>query len=348
MDIYTPITSDSITSSLVVLAFGGGFIIGKRTDLHKVCMFLAKRGYAVATIDYRLFDDMGRFPTRRESKDAAIKGIGDVKAAIRYLTNDAYNENNYKVDVDNIVVGGVSSGAIIANHVAYMQDVDVPMNSQLDTLVTANGGINGISNTLPDYSPSQIQGVLSFSGAILDKKILTDVDVTPFFAVHETEDVVVPFGKGTAKVLGIPFADVEGSSIMKSSFDSLGVENELLVIESDGHVGYLLDSDSLLVFNKTMNFLNNLFCRPLSIIDNGENEQGISFYPNPASTTLSFSLGEMSVSSIEIFSLDGVLLKEEAINTFKGVNIEELQPGVYLLRLRTNDEALVQFKFVKN
>lgn len=347
MDVYIPVSEDSINRPVVVLAFGGAFITGRRSDIHRICQFIAQRGFVAVTIDYRLFDDMGRFPTKRESLDNAIKGVGDMKGAIRYLIKDANDANKYGINTNQIIVGGVSSGAIIANHVAYLQELDVEKESVLDTLIMQNGGIDGNSNALPSYDSSVIKGIISYSGAVLDKKFLGEEKVE-FFGVHELDDEVVPYGSGTAKVFGIPFSEVEGSGVIKQVFDSLKVENTLIDIDSDEHVGYLFNSDSLFVLNKTMTFLNNLFCEPLSIIDNDENQQSISLYPNPASTTLSFSLGEIPISSIEIFSLDGVLLKEETINAFKGVNIEEFQPGVYLLRLRTNDQALFQFKFMKN
>ena len=105
MDIYEPSEDLAEKRPLIILAFGGGFFSGKREDLEDLCILYSKKGFVTATIDYRLYD-LPLFPIPSQVKmiDAGIKGVSDMKAAIRFFREDASTNNGYKIDPSLIFV----------------------------------------------------------------------------------------------------------------------------------------------------------------------------------------------------------------------------------------------------
>lgn len=85
----------------IVLVHCGGWRSGYRTHLTPMAIELAKAGYVVATITYRLAPE-AQYPA----------AIYDVKAAIRWLRTNAAE---YHVDPLRIAVGGSSAGGQIAS-----------------------------------------------------------------------------------------------------------------------------------------------------------------------------------------------------------------------------------------
>lgn len=96
MDVYLP-EKDGVWP-VVVLVHGGGWVSGSRRVEHFATMFkILAKGYAVASVDYRLAPK-GKFPAQ----------IHDVKAAIRYLRAHAAE---LQIDSSKLVVWGNSAGA---------------------------------------------------------------------------------------------------------------------------------------------------------------------------------------------------------------------------------------------
>jgi hypothetical protein len=64
---------------------------------------------------------------------------------------------------------------------------------------------------------------------------------------------------------------------------------------------------------------------------------GFVVYPNPAKDIISISLSDnIECQSVEIYSIDGRLLKSQN-NNFDKINIANLIPGLYLIKLRMSD-----------
>lgn len=85
---------------LVVFVHGGGWSRGDKADVGPKVVPLLNRGFAVASVNYRLSNE-GRFP-------AAPR---DVKAAVRYLRAHA---PAYGIDPDRFAIWGESAGANMA------------------------------------------------------------------------------------------------------------------------------------------------------------------------------------------------------------------------------------------
>ncbi|MBL4642826.1 MAG: alpha/beta hydrolase, partial [Flavobacteriaceae bacterium] len=143
MDIYQPENDTEINRPLIVLAHGGSFISGDKSDLSEIASFLAKAGYVVASINYRLLDVT---PTQLAFKQVVINAVVDMKAAVRFFNKDIGTTDTYKIDANNIFIGGYSAGAITALQYAYVNS-----DSELITIggstfvdyVNSKGGLEG-------------------------------------------------------------------------------------------------------------------------------------------------------------------------------------------------------------
>ena len=73
----------------------------------------------------------------------------------------------------------------------------------------------------------------------------------------------------------------------------------------------------------------------------------IRIYPNPATDQIQIESKEM-IRSVELFSMDGKNIKKTKTNTNSlNIRLEELRPGMYLLRVQTDNQIFTE-KVVKN
>ena len=56
---------------------------------------------------------------------AVIRSIQDGKAAIRFFKKSALEQNEFRVDPNQVIIGGVSAGAILALNLAYLTDSEM-------------------------------------------------------------------------------------------------------------------------------------------------------------------------------------------------------------------------------
>ena len=338
MDIYEPEGDGPDKRPLVIVAFGGAFITGERDTLDAMCRLYAKRGFVAVTIDYRLYDDGIFDPILSDSifTDASIKAMGDMKAAIRFLKQDAATINLYKIDTNQVFIGGFSSGAITANLVAYLDSSDIN-DEGINVAILANGGIAGNSSSNFQYSCS-VAGVLSLSGAVLDTSVI-DANEPPLFMVHDDQDPTVPFESGFSKVFGIPIIALEGSGLMAKRANNIGLHNSLITIEnSDSHVSYVQDGETQWkdsVINASAKFLNKIIC-PYFV----ENVRGIdplnivSMYPNPNNGVVNLDFGDIAVKSVRLYNVDGrIIFKDEHVNSSKYKFHFDGNTGLYFIEI---------------
>ncbi len=258
LDIYEPSGDATNNRPLLVLAHGGAFVSGTKTSLKELCTAYAMKGYVVASIGYRLINDQTISDSVAFSEGVVLT-LGDMKAAIRYLRNDAQTENNYRVDPDLIFAGGVSAGAIMANHIGYLDESDDAIPDYLLGHLNTHGGFAGNSNEI-DVS-SEVKGVISFSGSLFRDVWITSDD-PPVFMVHEENDPVVPCNYEATDVF--PFAILAyGSCELKEALDVANVANQFVFIEgSDQHVGYFSegveDETAKEIVNLSAVFINQI------------------------------------------------------------------------------------------
>lgn len=239
MDIYTP-DGDTLTDRpVVILAFGGAFVTGDRSQMEETATYFASRGYVAAAIDYRIYAGFG-LPSGEEILDVAVKAMHDVKGAVRYLRNDAMTDNQYGIDPEQIIVGGISAGAIASLQAAFLDEGDLAeSDDQMRSAIALNGGIEGTSNDIA--VSSSVIGVLNYSGALYDLDFI-DAGDPWVISTHGDADTVVPYLTGRVQV-GFPIDfELNGSGVMHPRLEEAGITHYLETVAGGGHVDIYTDA----------------------------------------------------------------------------------------------------------
>lgn len=330
MDIYQP-TGDGLTSRpCVVLAHGGSFIAGSRQDLEALCIDFALRGYVAVTIDYRLYDVFA-IPTKDVVSEIVIQAVSDMRAAIRFLREDADNGNTYGIDPDFIFAGGVSAGAITAVHTGFI-DASDDLGEPMTTIVADNGGLEGNSSDNTEYS-SAVQGILNYSGAIKNIDWI-GANNPPIFSAHDEFDDVVPYGSTTTTALITPIF-IEGSESIHSKAEDVGLWNNLITIEgSTGHVSFFSNANDPIfweVLDESAVMMEYVYCNQITNVPTVELAE-LSIYPNPATDILNV-YGLSEVQSIRIFNSVGQVVMTDYPNDPRAtIDVSQLAAGSYVVR----------------
>lgn len=229
LDLYEPLGSDEVARPLIILSHGGGFTGGNKEDLEELATYLARSGYVVASISYRLIDvEQTATSTIRGVMDAAQ----DLKGAVRFFRKDASIDQVYRIDPQKIFVGGYSAGAFMSLHLAYLNteaELESSFGSDIVDYVNQNGGLEGNSGN-EGYS-SEVKGVLNIAGALIKAELVDPLDPI-LYSVHGTEDTVVPFMEGESDGTGV---STEGSGLIHVEADNEGISNRLKAISGGDH-----------------------------------------------------------------------------------------------------------------
>jgi hypothetical protein len=206
---------------LVIMAFGGSFLQGQKEspDIIYIINELTRRGYVTASIKYRL----GASPVNTTNMMCAVvRGVQDMRAAVRFFYKDASTANAYRIDTTQIFIGGVSAGGFIGLHTAYLDETSVVPN-WLEAIADSLGGYEGNSGN-PGYS-SKVKGVINLSGAIGDTAWISTSNVVPALNMHGDNDGTVPFDSDTIVVSGQRIINVHGSNVIRQRLNNMGVYN---------------------------------------------------------------------------------------------------------------------------
>ncbi len=332
MDIYEPTGDTETNRPVIIVAFGGSFVGGSRTDVALLCNMFAKMGYVAIAPDYRV----GLFiPNQLTTTLAVVRGAHDMKACVRFLKKSAVEDGNpYGIDCGKIIVGGVSAGAISAIHAAYLnKDSEVPnyMLSEIDGL----GGIEGNSGS-PTW-PSDVLGVLSFSGAIGDTSWIEAGDAA-ICSIHEEYDETVPYLTQEVVVFNMATGLIaSGSGDLHKRAENVGLDHELKsYLGVANHIGYLNPVDQAALDFAT-SFLADLVCSNESSNTCGNvgisevERNGVLLYPNPATDQLNYRTDE--VATVEVIDAIGrVVITDISRLGSNRMDVSSLPTGVYTFR----------------
>ena len=116
-------------------------------------------GYVVASITYRLGIPIN-FELEESLTEAVWRATHDAKAAVRYFRADAAGNNTYRIDPEEIYMGGSSAGGFIALHHAYLDE-----ESEIPALINQTeagmgGGLEGESGNA-GFS-SAVKGIVEY------------------------------------------------------------------------------------------------------------------------------------------------------------------------------------------
>ena len=276
LDFYEP-TNDPLTARpLIIWVHGGSFIGGSKTDLDVKTLSerFAKKGYACASIDYRL----GFFPfDSTNAIKAVVRAVQDLKAAIRYFYQDAQTANTFKIDTNHIFIGGSSAGAITALHVAYLNDACEFSDYMSTSALTSLGGLEGNSGN-PGYS-TKVHAVINGCGALARYNWLEAGDV-PLCSVHGTNDATVTYNRGLVNP-GTPLMYLDGSRMLHERACAIGVSNQIYTFNNASHVPYFSNAAYM---DSTERFVRDflvevLGCTQTVLLPANEMQQQAFLYP---------------------------------------------------------------------
>ena len=223
MDIYEPDGDTASGRPLILYLHTGSFLpvpingqcTGDKSDSASVemCKRFAKKGYVVASINYRLgWNPVGDQDTRTGTLlNAVYRALQDAKSSIRYFRKTvAMLANPYKIDQTKIAIAGQGSGGYVALAYASIHSyADITLtkfinfstsNPYIDTTFSGdwdgNGGngLNQPSLNNPGYS-TEINFVLNIGGALGDSTWLKAGDV-PMVCCHVPNDPFAPYMYG--------------------------------------------------------------------------------------------------------------------------------------------------------
>jgi len=239
MDIYEPYGDTLSNRPVAVFAFGGAFITGSRDDWYVIlaCEEIAKSGYVVASIDYRIYDDLTGMIAEiflLQHQRIFFRPMQDMRAAVQYLKADfAELGNNYRIDTSKILIGGASSGAMTSLMTAYC-DKESEMAQMMAGSVAALddlGGFYSTSGLYPNYSWNAI-ATFNVAGSLVKANWIEPGDV-PIILAHGDADQVVPYKDGSFGVDS--FFDMQGSYVIDSVARAKGVCSYLYTMEGQDH-----------------------------------------------------------------------------------------------------------------
>jgi para-nitrobenzyl esterase len=347
MCVFEPQGDQLAKRPLIVFTFGGSFVTGERTQVYAMCEEFVKMGYVVAATDYRVGFF---FPSEVTTTQAVVRGMHDMKAAIRYFYKDAQTVNEFNIDTNYIIVGGVSAGAICAIHTAYLsENSEIPPYMYNDT--TGMGGVEGHSGN-PGYS-SKVIGVIDFSGTIGDTAWINAGDPA-IVGLHDLGDQTVPYGTGPVAVGGFPTgltAHGTGTIIVKT--DELSIPNAQKTYPGNGHVAYLQGTQQEWdeAVDYTKEFVADLVCgslTPASVKEEGNGVVGI--YPNPSNGvfTITFSNAAKQNFTGTVTDVMGRTVKTFSTNTEKAnLDCTDLTAGIYSVAVNSATQRFTGKVIVK-
>lgn len=235
LDLYTPQceSSNGSKTPLILIVHGGSFIAGDKseTTITALCKSFAKRGYAAASVNYRLgfinqsSENLCNFPNYAcffaadtiEWYRSYYRAVQDVKGALRFLVN---RYDTYHIDTNSIFVAGESAGSFIAMGVGFMDvasekfdaanaqsSLPNPHANTFSCPHNANETFTGTMISRPDLGsidgtiePTSInytiKGIGNMFGGMLSDLLAVNNPTKPkpvLYSFHQPCDLIVPF-----------------------------------------------------------------------------------------------------------------------------------------------------------
>ena len=354
MDVYQPKGDSLCHRPVLILAHGGSFISGTRTDDNAVitlCQNFAKRGYVTASIDYRLGNAVAMALDSTAAINEVMQAIGDGKAAVRYFRKDAATTNTFKIDTALISCGGNSAGAVLFMHYIYITDIN-QTSGTLSQIILNNGGLEGNSGNA-GYS-SAVNACLSLAGGINDPNFMALGD-KPIAHFQGDQDLTVPYVCGEA-VSGQIHVRLCGLGSLNGLYNSLGITHLSKVYPNAGHVPWQSNAAEMTeVDSMSANFLDSIttwpaqtYCSVSTGIQNVSEDEFVSVFPNPATQQITISFPELApYSKVQLVDGLGRVVNEKAVTSVRmSFERKDVASGVYFIRAVKKDASVVIRKVI--
>lgn len=340
MDIYQPDGDTYAARPLIILAHGGSFVGGSRDEatIVELCERFAKRGYVTASISYRL-GTMASLLSADSTvpMGVVVRAISDGKAAIRYFVKDAATSNTYKIDTNNIFVGGNSAGAVLYMHVVYLGSI-AECPPVIADVMNANGGFEGNSGN--DGYTTRTKAAINMAGALINPSVIGVYD-KPSVNFHGTADNTVPYNCGNP-LSGLVKLQLCGLGQLEPAFVANSVYHMNKIYPGDGHVPW---TGNAVKFNTvdslTKEFLYNLVCTNVASISATNRTASLNLHPNPAKGMVNITTST-AIAALAISEPTGRLVYEDKAANSNSYTIPTLSMarGLYLVSVKFADESI--------
>jgi acetyl esterase/lipase len=227
LDLYVP--SGTVKPPLIVYVHGGAWRAGDKEDMPLGA--LVQKGFAVASVDYRLSGD-APFPAM----------VHDIKAAIRFLR--AHGKEHGLGDTSRVAIIGSSAGGHLAALVGVTSGVkelegtvgkDLKESSSVESIISLYGASNLqsiLGQTLPAGLIIREPALDQLLGGLPDKKpdlaklgspvAHVDAGDPPLLLIHGDADPQMPY---------------EQSLELKAAYEKAGLPVQLITVRGGKHGG---------------------------------------------------------------------------------------------------------------
>ncbi|MBK9174854.1 MAG: carboxylesterase family protein [Flavobacteriales bacterium] len=353
LNLYKPVGDGQVDRPLVVLIHGGGFYAGHRNDFNALASDLASRGWAAATISYRL----GFYGTwlleppyahdPHELRRAIYRAMQDAKGAIRFLKGRSAQDSTSTTSV--FLLGG-SAGAITALHAVYLDDEPEKPGS-----ANAIGDVQHLLNFYPrpdlgaidgelhqnGYDAS-VLGVVNIFGALMDTALVQSSADPALLSYHQLGDPVV--GCGVQRPYwgaGLGVADnypwLHGSCSIDARMQHLGFSANrysFMLHNGSEHAVHAPDS----VIQASLVWMRELMCGQVTSTSQILDADRVGVHPNPSQGLLIAEAAWATQFSI-VDAVGKTVLHGSFGYDTPTIDASALRDGPYLLRLIGGDRS---------
>lgn len=215
----------------VLMLHEGAFLFGKRQDEDERVRLLAQKGYATATIDYRIGFNGARQGfacngNNLEVYQAIYRTVQDIYVALHYFMD---NSGKFKIDPRNVIIGGSSAGGIAASAFLYMTEAD--FEKVCPGIVKTLGRLD----PFPNHTGFKVRALLTNVGyAIIQSNYITKQNAVPTVFFQRTGDDVLAYEKGKL-FFCTEYFSTEGSKNTSNRLQTLNIPFELNYEPLKGH-----------------------------------------------------------------------------------------------------------------
>lgn len=245
LDLYLPTRPAAAKAPAIVFVHGGNWRIGDRQEFAPMAIRMAERGYAAATITYRLADE-APYPA----------AVLDAAAAVRWLRANAFR---YAVNPEQIAIAGGSAGGHIASLAGVKSSGDAA--SKVQAIVN----IDGLSDLVAEAGrlrgdPASRRSALErtwFGGWFRNGADPLDAvwrEASPLTYVEHTSPPVLFIGSSIARFS-------VGRVAMVEKLRGAGVASEVLLLPDTPHAFWMFDPWLAPTVDATVVFLDRVFGR---------------------------------------------------------------------------------------
>lgn len=348
-DIYEPCGDTLAARPLIIAIHGGAWAAGNKADFAFFGELMAKKGYVVASINYRLSLPASPLCLSSEVDSiklyrASMRGIQDSKAAVRYFRQNA---SVFRIDPDYIFTLGASAGAFNALGVGYLNlESERPgacgpqpqYGEWLGNLLLPDmGSIEGNGGN-PGQS-SDVRAVVSLSGAVTDPAIFNGPSDPPLLVFHGDADDVVPYGYGCALQVLIDqglfdkCVNVHGPEAFVPVAEAAGVSVDFVTFPGGGH-GYT-EEEVEAILAQTTDFFCEQMWSAVAVKDR-EEPWSVKVFPNPVSQgRITLQVPPAGIGqNWQLFDLNGRVVRQVSISgEAQELDLSGIPAGLYLWKI---------------